>query len=126
MTTVTHLPVRADGRVPEDTFPIRLAIVRAAMGWNYDQAARATGVNSETWRLWEKGRRHCTTLDSTCRQIAGVTGLSYEWLMIGGTLAAPPPPNDTQISRPTNPCLSVLRPKIDAWNRPRVASVTAA
>lgn len=94
MTTVTQLPVHREGRVPADTFPIRLAIVRAEQGWNYDQAAAATGIGSETWRLWEKRKRHCTTLEVTCRKIAAATGFSYEWLMVGGTLADPTPPRD--------------------------------
>lgn len=93
MTTVIQLPVRRDGAVPPDTFPIRLAIVRASQGWNYDQAAAATGIGSETWRLWEKGKRQCSTLEETCRTIANVTGLSFEWLMVGGALA-PPAPRD--------------------------------
>lgn len=103
MTTVTRMPVRIDGRVPADSFPNRLAIVRAEEGWNYDQAAAATGIGSETWRLWEKRKRTCRTLDETCRQIADATGYSYEWLMVGGSLTSPNPPHDT---RPTNPCLS--------------------
>lgn len=97
MTRVTELPARRDGRVPADTFPIRLAIVRAEQGWNYDQAQAATGINSETWRLWEKRQRHCTRMEQTCRTIAAVTGFSYEWLMIGGALASPMPPDDRGI-----------------------------
>lgn len=103
--------------MPADTFPIRLAIVRADMGWNYDQAQRETGINSETWRLWEKGKRHCTTLEDTCRVISAATGFSFEWLMVGGGLSPYiPPPKDTP--GPTNPCLSVMRPKIRTWQRP--------
>lgn len=82
-------PARTRDRVPADTFPVRLAIVRAEMGWNYDQAAKATGIGSETWRLWEKRKRHCTTLEQTCRVIAEATGFSYKWLMVGGPLIEP-------------------------------------
>ncbi len=102
MTTVVQMPVRS-GRVPEDSFPIRLAIVRAEMGWNYAAAEKATGIGGETWRLWEKRKRHCTTLDVTCRRIAAVTGFSYEWLMVGGQLAPPEPPNDTDVVRRKSP-----------------------
>lgn len=96
MTTIGRLHAR--GRVPADTFPVRLAIVRAEMGWNYDQAARATGIGSETWRLWEKRKRHCTTLEQTCRTIEAATGFSYEWLMVGGALdASPTDPNGAPV-----------------------------
>lgn len=117
MSTVLQFPVRQDGRVPADTFPIRLAIVRADMGWNYDQAQTATGINSETWRLWEKGKRHCTTMERTCRSIAAVTGFSYEWLMVGGRLAPYSPPDTPIDPGPTNPCLLVVKPRIGTWER---------
>lgn len=86
------------GRVPTDTFAVRIAIVRAEMGWNYDQAAKATGIGSETWRLWEKRKRQCTTLEQTCRKIADATGFSYEWLMIGGPLGPAADPLAAAIS----------------------------
>ena len=94
MTTVTQLPQR-QGTVPPDTFPIRLAIVRAMMGWNYDQAARETGLNSETWRLWEKRKRRCNDIEAVSRRVAAVTGISYKWLMVGGPLGAPDPSDPT-------------------------------
>lgn len=102
MTTVVRLPVRTDGRVPLDSFPNRLAIVRAEMGWNFHQAALATGLNAETWRLWEKRKRRCEDIETASAKIAQATGFSYEWLMIGGSLSPAPPPEN----RPTNPCLS--------------------
>lgn len=77
--------------VPVDSFPIRLAVVRAVMGWNYDQAARATGIGSETWRTWEKGRRRCSDITTVSRRISAVTGLSEQWLVMGGPLAVPGP-----------------------------------
>lgn len=85
MSIVVEFPAR---RVPRDTFPVRLAVVRAEMGWNYDQAAAATGINSETWRLWEKGKRRCTDIESASRAIESSAGYSYEWLMVGGPLTA--------------------------------------
>lgn len=56
------------------------------MDWNYDQAERATGINSESWRLWEKSRRHCSDVAGVARKIQAATGLSYQWLMLGGPL----------------------------------------
>lgn len=86
------LPMTAalDG-VPIDEFRIRLAVVRATMGWNFDQAARATGIGSETWRTWEKGTRRCTDIVAAADRIAHATGLSRQWLIMGGPLATPPP-----------------------------------
>jgi hypothetical protein len=77
-----------------DTFAIRLAVVRAVMGWNYDQAARATGVGSETWRTWEKGTRRCTDIVGVSARISeGTDGVvSRDWLILGGPLAQEPAP----------------------------------
>jgi hypothetical protein len=78
--------------VPMDTFAIRLAVVRAVMGWNYDQAARATGLGSETWRTWEKGTRRCTDIVGAASRISEGTGgvVSRDWLILGGPLAQEP------------------------------------
>jgi transcriptional regulator with XRE-family HTH domain len=83
MTTQTATGVR-----PADTFPVRLAIVRAVHGWNYDQAAKATGIGAETWRTWEKGKRHCTDVPGVAAKIAAATGLDPVWIVFGGALAA--------------------------------------
>lgn len=82
MTTQTATGVR-----PADTFPVRLAIVRAVHGWNYDQAAKATGIGAETWRTWEKGKRHCTDVPGVAAKIAAATGLDAVWIVFGGALA---------------------------------------
>lgn len=72
--------------IPVDSFRIRLAIVRTAMGWNYEQAQAATGVGAESWRLWEKGQRHCTDIKEVSRKIAEVTPYDPAWLVMGGPL----------------------------------------
>lgn len=110
MSTVTHLPVREHEAVPADTFPIRLAIVRAAMGWNYDQAAAATGINSETWRLWEKGKRRCTDVVGVAAKITKATGYSSQWLVMGGALGPEGGPGSSVSS---------------GWSRRRRAAVAA-
>jgi len=91
MSTILNFRAHPTGRVPTDSFRVRLAIVRAEMGWNYDQAHRATGINSETWRLWEHGKRRCSDIERASHRIADATGYSYEWLMLGGQMAAPAP-----------------------------------
>ena len=122
MTTVIEMPAR---RVPRDTFPIRLAMVRAEMGWNYDQAERATGINSETWRLWEKGKRRCTDIEAASRQVSRATGFSYEWLMIGGPLDGGGPQDPIRESRRNNPCYSDGTIILGPWN-PAIAHASAA
>lgn len=83
-------------KVPTDSFRVRLAIVRAEMGWNYEEAQAATGVGKESWRLWEKGERHCSDVPGVSRKIAAVTNYDLVWLVVGGPLvpeeeAAPRP-----------------------------------
>lgn len=73
-------------RIPVDSFRIRLAIVRTEMGWNYDQAEAATGISSESWRLWEKGQRHCSDVIGISKKIAQVTPYDQSWLALGGPL----------------------------------------
>lgn len=75
-------------RIPADSFRVRLAIVRTEMGWNYDEAERATGVGSESWRLWEKGERRCSDVIGVSRRIADATDFDQTWLALGGPLAA--------------------------------------
>lgn len=77
---------RSGRLIPVDSFRIRLAIVRTAMGWNYEQAQAATGVGAESWRLWEKGQRHCTDVKEVSRKIAEVTPYDPGWLVMGGPL----------------------------------------
>lgn len=83
--TVTYLP--AEGRVPPDSFRVRIAIVRTMMTWNYDQAEKATGINSETWRLWEKGARRCSDVETVAAVIADSTGFDRRWILAGGPLS---------------------------------------
>jgi transcriptional regulator with XRE-family HTH domain len=84
------------GRIPADSFRIRLAIVRTEMGWNYDQAEAATNISSESWRLWEKGQRHCSDVIGVSRKIAEVTPYDQTWLALGGPLAEEEPPTPRQ------------------------------
>ena len=130
MSNVVELPAR---RVPRDTFPIRLAIVRAEMGWNYDQAHAATGINSETWRLWEKGRRHCNDIVGAAAMIAAATGFSDQWIVFGGALEAQPPPSGHPVggqrdtpSRRNNLCYSHSQVIIGPWDTSVHSRVTAA
>lgn len=102
-------------------------MVRAEMGWNYDQAERATGLNSETWRLWEKRKRRCTDIETASRAISGSSGISFEWLMIGGGLDTTPiDPNDTDGIRRKSPWIYDSSVTLGTWETPatplRIAS----
>lgn len=72
--------------VPEDSFPIRLAALRAALGgWNIKRAALHCGIKPENWRRWESGvSPH--NMEEQAHKIAKATGCSYRWLLSGGPL----------------------------------------
>lgn len=78
--------------VPNDSFAIRLAVVRTMNGWNYHEAQMATGINAETWRLWEKGTRQCKDITGNARKISAATGRLRKVACAGrlaGTRAGP-------------------------------------
>lgn len=73
------------GWVPDvETFGARLALVRQRMGWgNVAEAAKACGLPVGSWRNWERDGRAPRNLTTVAKQIAGVTGCSYQWLVLG-------------------------------------------
>lgn len=74
--------------IPEDTFAVRLAIVRAHLGGlNIRRAAELCDINHENWRRYESGKLP-RDLQALCRKISAATGISYKWLMVGGELKA--------------------------------------
>lgn len=78
----------AEPFIPTDTFAVRLAILRAALGgWNVKRAADACGINDQSWRNWEAGVSKPRDMEGVCRQIARSTGVNLAWLMLGGELA---------------------------------------
>lgn len=69
--------------VPEDTFGSRLALVRQAMKWNVKEAAEACGLNDQSWRNWEEGKRPRDLLD-VAHKIAEATLINEAWIVMGG------------------------------------------
>lgn len=74
--------------IPADTFGNRLAILRSQLGWNVLHAATVCGVNAESWRQWERTGRKPRDVLEISQRIASATGVSYEWLVLGGPLSA--------------------------------------
>lgn len=73
--------------VPADTFGVRLAVIRAALGgWNVKRAAEFCGIPPQNWRNWEAGKA-CLDYEGACRAIARATGYSYRWISAGGPLS---------------------------------------
>lgn len=70
--------------VPEDSFGARLALIRQAMKWNVKEAAEACGLNDQSWRNWEDGRR-CRDLIAVAERIAKATDIDIAWIVMGTT-----------------------------------------
>ena len=69
--------------LPLETFGTRLAIVRQYLGgWNVARAARACGIDAQTWRNWEAGR-YPNNQEAVCRRISEALTIDYGWLMAG-------------------------------------------
>lgn len=85
MQETTHTVDLTD-RIPVDRFGIRLAIIRADKGWNYEDAERETGIKAQNWRLWERTERSPQRYEDVCAQIARGTGHNLDWIKAGGPL----------------------------------------
>lgn len=73
-------------QVPIDSFAVRLAIIRAALGGlNISAAAAQCGLDDENWRRWEKGQLP-RDQGAVARKVAAATGFDYVWIMAGGPL----------------------------------------
>lgn len=78
-TTRDHTPW-----VPTDqSLPMRLAMVRAILGWNMREAALACRVTPTSWRDWEQHGRLPRDLVGTMRRVSERTGVDLVWLLTG-------------------------------------------
>lgn len=73
--------------VPADTLPARLILMRHELGLSQREAAQACGITFGEWQSMESGRQ-ARALDQKVAKIAAALGVSREWLMWGGPLAA--------------------------------------
>jgi transcriptional regulator with XRE-family HTH domain len=74
--------------VPQNTFAVRLRVMRVEMGLSVDELARRCGVAGATWSAWERGAQP-RNLVRVVERIVAETGVDRDWLMFGGALAVP-------------------------------------
>lgn len=81
--------------IPNDTFAVRLAAIRVALGeisgtgaWNVKKAATFCGVDAGSWRNWEASK-HPQDYIAVCNKIARKVGCDLDWLVRGGPLPTP-------------------------------------
>ncbi len=70
--------------IPDDSsFGARLVLIRQRMRWsNVAEAARACGLDRESWRLWEQGRTP-SRLVTVAIAIATASKCDLDWLIRG-------------------------------------------
>ena len=72
--------------VPENTFGLRLRMVRIVLGLSVEEISERCGVAPATWSKWERGSQP-RGLVRTVEAIVEQTGVNRDWLMFGGDLA---------------------------------------
>lgn len=85
MSEASSVPQEIDltsGWVPGDSFGGRLAAIRQEMGWNNSEAAKACGLDRQSWQNWEDGSRP-RNLEVVAAKIAAATGCNLVWLLTG-------------------------------------------
>lgn len=85
-TTAEHTERR--GRIPADTFAVRLLLARHLAGMGIKEAAEAAGLHYATWSTWEAGRRPRDLVD-VCQRVAAALDIDFNWLLLGGPLLGP-------------------------------------
>jgi transcriptional regulator with XRE-family HTH domain len=91
-TTAPDTPRR--GRVPADTFSVRLLLSRHLAGLSIKEAAERAGLNDATWATWEAGRRPRDVVE-VAQRVALACDVDFNWLLLGGQL-------DSPMGRPVN------------------------
>lgn len=94
--------MHAEGWVPEDSFALRLVIVRRQSGdLSQVEAAERCGLKPSTWATWENGARP-RGMDKVVESIHRGLGTNKVWLMWGGPLTGDGlPPDGAQAMRAT-------------------------
>lgn len=71
------------GRVPKDSFALRLVMLRHELGLSQEQAATICGLKASTWATWENGVKP-RGMDEVVGLIASQLDCDRGWLMFGG------------------------------------------
>lgn len=71
--------------IPEDSFALRLVIIRRALGLSQEEAALRCGLDDGSWSNWENGTKP-RGMDRVVETIATSLAVDREWLMWGGPL----------------------------------------
>lgn len=103
---------RQRGRIPADTFAVRLMLARALAGHlSIREACELTGLNRGSWQGWERGLRPRDILD-VAQCIAASLDVDEHWLLFGGPLAGPRGMPTKRPPSPTHEYLPVpIRPR---------------
>lgn len=73
------------GRLPRDTFALRLRLLRHDLRMTTEAVARGCGLAQPTWSTWERGVLPRNQA-AVAKQIADATGYDVMWLLYGGPL----------------------------------------
>lgn len=71
--------------IPEDSFALRLVIVRRALGLSQEEAALRCALDDGSWSNWENGTKP-RGMDKVVETISSKLGVDRDWLMWGGPL----------------------------------------
>lgn len=86
---IAHSDEPRRGRIPADTFSIRLMLSRVLAGHlSIREACERTGLNRGNWQEWERGRRPHDQVEVS-RVIAEALDVDFNWLLLGGPLEGP-------------------------------------
>lgn len=71
--------------IPEDTFAVRLVIIRSTLGLTQKEAAQRCGLDDGSWSNWENGAKP-RGMDRVVEAICSNLSVDRDWLMWGGPL----------------------------------------
>ena len=72
--------------IPEDSFALRLVIIRRHLGLSQEEAAARCGLDDGSWSNWENGTKP-RGMDRVVGTIAAGLNVDRDWLMWGGPLS---------------------------------------
>lgn len=75
----------AEPLIPEDSFALRLVIIRQVLDLTQAEAAARCGLDDGSWSNWENGTKP-RGMDAVVEKIVTALGVDRDWLMWGGPL----------------------------------------